>query len=118
MTTTTKPLLALTAADLMNQDVIAIPVDLSLQAAADLLFQHHIAGVPVVDADGSRIGVSCATDFMHWAMEGGDGAADVPRPACLYQVKGRLVTEEETVICTLAEVSVEDRPSFTKRVLR
>lgn len=105
MTTTTKPLFALTAADLMNRDVITIPVELSLQAAADLLFQHHIAGAPVVDADGSCIGVLCATDFMHWAKEGGEGAADVPLPACLYQVKGRLVTGAEAVICTLAEGS-------------
>jgi CBS-domain-containing membrane protein len=103
MTMTTKSLLALTAADLMSRDVITIPQGMSLRAAADLLFQHQITGAPVVDADGCCVGVLCATDFMHWAKEGGNGAEDVPLPACPYQVKGRLLTGQEAVICTLAE---------------
>jgi CBS domain-containing protein len=103
LTTTTKPLLALTASDLMSRDIITIPQEMSLRAAADLLFQHQIGGAPVVDTDGRCIGVLCATDFMHWAKEGGQGVEDVPLPACPFQVKGRLLTGEEAVICTLAE---------------
>ena len=105
MTTTTKPLLALTTSDLMSRDVITIPQEMSLRAAAHLFFQHQIGGAPVVDADGRCIGMLCATDFVHWAEEGAQGAEDVPLPACPYQVKGRLLTGEEAVICTLAEGS-------------
>jgi predicted transcriptional regulator len=99
----TKPLLALTAADLMTRNVITIPQDMSLRAAAQVLFRNQISGAPVVDADGGCIGVLCATDFVHWAKDGGHGAEDGPLPACSYQVKGQLLTGEEAVICTLSE---------------
>lgn len=95
--------MTLQAADLMSRDVVTIPQDMSLRAAAHLLFQNQISGAPVVDADGRCIGVLSAADFVRWAEEGGHGAEDVPLPACPHQVKGRLLTEEEAVICTLAE---------------
>ena len=103
MTTTTKPFFALTASDLMSRDVVTIPEEASLQTAADLLFQHQISGGPVVDTEGRCIGVLSAADFMHWAKDGGQGAEEVPLPACPFQVKGRLLTGEQAVICTLAE---------------
>jgi len=93
----------LQAADLISRDVVTIPEKMSLRAAAHLLFQNQISGAPVVDANGRCIGVLCASDFIHWAAQGGHGAEDVPLPACPYQVNGRLLTGEETVICTLAE---------------
>ena len=67
MVTTTKPLLALTAADLMSRDVVAIPQEMSLRAAAHLLAQAAISGAPVVDSEGRCVGVLSATDFIHWA---------------------------------------------------
>jgi len=103
MTTKSKPLLALTASDLMSRDVIPIPEEMSLRAAAELLFEHQISGAPVVDTDGRCIGVLSAANFMHWPKEGGHGAEDVSLPACPFQVKGRLLTGEEAVICTLVE---------------
>jgi CBS domain-containing protein len=105
MATTTKPLLALTASDLMSREVITIPQDMSLREAAHLLFQNRIGGAPVVDADGCCVGVLCATDFVHWVEDGAKGVDEIPLPACPYQVKGRLLTGEEAVICTRAEGS-------------
>ncbi len=105
MPTTSKPLLALTASELMSRDVIVIPHEMSLRAAAHLLFQNQINGAPVVDADGRCIGVLCAADFVHWLEDGGHAADDVPLPACPYQVKGRLLTGEEAVMCMQAEGS-------------
>jgi CBS domain-containing protein len=87
----------------MSRDVITIPHDMSLRAAAHLLFRNQISGAPVVDAEGRCIGVLCATDFVHWVEEGGKDAEDVSLPACPYQVKGQLLTGEQAVICTLAE---------------
>jgi len=57
----------------------------------------------VVDADGRCIGVLSGTDLVRWAEEQGRGAEDGPVPACRWQVKGRLLTGEGAVICTLAE---------------
>lgn len=67
MLVTTKPFLALTAADLMTPEVVMIPKEMSLRAAAHMLAQNQITGAPVVDALGRCVGVISATDFMRWA---------------------------------------------------
>jgi CBS domain-containing protein len=64
MKTATKPLGALTAADLMSRDVMAFSQHMSLRGAAHLLVQDHISGAPVVDDEGRCIGVISATDFL------------------------------------------------------
>ena len=57
----------------------------------------------MVDAEGRCVGVLSASDFLRWTEEGALGAEDSPViPACPYQEKGRLLTGEEAVICTLA----------------
>lgn len=65
----TKPLLSLTAADLMSRNVVTLPPDMSLQAAARLLFQAEVSGAPVLDDQGRCIGVLSAIDFVLWAKE-------------------------------------------------
>jgi CBS domain-containing protein len=62
-----KPLLSLTAADLMSPLVISIPRQMSVQGAAHLLALNHISGAPVVDDDGRCVGVVSATDFVFLA---------------------------------------------------
>lgn len=65
MTHFTKPLLTLTATDIMSPDVVMIPREMSMQGAARILARAGVTGAPVVDADGYCIGVLSATDFMH-----------------------------------------------------
>lgn len=67
MVTLTQPFSTLTANELMSRDVVMIPQQMSLRAAARLLSQHQISGAPVVDAEGRCVGVVSATDFVHWA---------------------------------------------------
>jgi CBS-domain-containing membrane protein len=74
---TSKPLLALTAADMMSRDVTMVPRAMSLRAAAHLLSETHISGAPVVDDRGECVGVLSATDFMHSV---GYGERSVSRP--------------------------------------
>jgi CBS-domain-containing membrane protein len=81
MRTATKPLLSLTAADLMSTAVVAIPRAMSLRGAAHLLSQASISGAPVVDDRGRCIGVISATDFVAWA-EKGDRTHNRTREAC------------------------------------
>jgi CBS domain-containing protein len=69
---TAKPLLALTADDLMSREVTTIPQNMSLRAAAHLLYQQQISGAPVVDDSGRCIGVLSATDFVRWADRAGE----------------------------------------------
>jgi CBS-domain-containing membrane protein len=74
MPRTTQSLLELKAADIMSRDVITVPQQMSLQAAACLLAQAHVSGAPVVDEYGRCVGVLSATDLVHWVGRGEQAA--------------------------------------------
>jgi CBS domain-containing protein len=67
-----KPLLALTAADLMSTPVLTIPQEMSLREAARLLSRSSISGAPVVNANGQCLGVLSSSDFVTWAGAEGE----------------------------------------------
>jgi CBS-domain-containing membrane protein len=54
----------LTAKDIMTREVITVKRDTSLKDLAQILYEHHINGVPVVDEDGRLIGVICESDLI------------------------------------------------------
>jgi CBS-domain-containing membrane protein len=113
MVTTAKPLLDLTAEDLMSRDVVTIPVQMSLRAAAQLLRDAQVTGAPVVDDQGRCVGVLSAADFLRRAEEGAPGAYLYPIRSCRYQTEGRLLSGEDAIICTLVSGSCpmqEGRP--------
>ena len=80
--TTPKPLLALTAADVMSRDVLAIPRQMSLRAAAHQLVQAHVSGAPVIDESGRCVGVLSTTDLARWLDRGGQPARPTAAPRC------------------------------------
>jgi CBS-domain-containing membrane protein len=59
-----KPFLALVAKDLMNCEVVTIPREMGMQAAARWLSQMHVSGAPVVDEQGRCVGVLSSNDFV------------------------------------------------------
>jgi CBS domain-containing protein len=67
MLATTKTLPELTASDLMTPAVVTLPRHLSLSVAANLLAHAHITGAPVIDENGTCIGVISGSDFIRWA---------------------------------------------------
>ena len=54
----------LTAQDIMKKDVLSIKADWTLEELADFLNEHSITGGPVVDDDGTPVGVVSATDIV------------------------------------------------------
>jgi CBS-domain-containing membrane protein len=84
MTVSTKSLFDATAADLMSRALVTLPPELPLREAALLLAQHQISGAPVVNAAGRCVGMLSATDFMHWAEQGGCAAT----PRCTMPCEG------------------------------
>ena len=85
MRTATKPLLDLTAHDLMSTALVTISEEMSLRAAARLLYQSCISGAPVVDKEGRCVGVISATDFVAWAGKYETSAQARPAgSACVY----------------------------------
>lgn len=60
----TKPLLELTAEDLMSRELVLLPQELSLRTAARWLARDHVSGAPVVDEAGELVGVLSASDII------------------------------------------------------
>ena len=58
----------LRVADLMSIDPITISVDASIEDTEELLREHRISGLPVVDADGRLVGVISLTDLLYLAV--------------------------------------------------
>jgi CBS domain-containing protein len=99
-----KPLQALTAADLMNPDVIRLPEGMPLRDAARLLLQNQVSGAPVVDAQGKCVGVFSAIDFLRLSQIRADAIrpASPPLPiTCSFQAKHRTFDGKEVTLCTL-----------------
>jgi CBS domain-containing protein len=101
---TPKPLLALTARELMSPDLVLLTEAMPLREAARLLLKKQVGGAPVVDATGRCVGVLSATDFLRLAV----GRADVTKPpspplpiTCPFQVKHRVWDGAEGTCCTL-----------------
>ena len=83
--TTSQPLFALMAENLMSRDVITLPLDMPLADAARVLERFHIGGAPVVDAQGRCIGAFATVDFLRQTQPGNRTAhmpPSVPGCAC------------------------------------
>ena len=50
--------------DVMTRKVISVTVGDSILAAAGLMLQNRISGLPVVDAGGNLVGVVTEGDFL------------------------------------------------------
>jgi len=53
-----------TAADVMTRDVVTVSPETTIRELADILAQRKINGVPVVDDEGTLIGVVCESDLV------------------------------------------------------
>ena len=52
----------------MKQNVISIPITATVAQAADLLAQHHIGTLPVVDGQGKLVGILHLNDLLKLVM--------------------------------------------------
>ena len=56
--------LQLSVADVMTQPVLSVTPETPLQQAVQLISDHHISGLPVVDEAGALIGELSEQDLM------------------------------------------------------
>ena len=56
--------LQLTVADVMTKPVLTVRPDTPLQQAVQIISDHHVSGLPVVDAEGRLIGEMTEQDLM------------------------------------------------------
>lgn len=52
------------AKDVMSRNLATIAADATVLQAARLMLQHHISGLPVVDASGNLVGILSEGDFL------------------------------------------------------
>lgn len=63
--------MAKTVADVMTANPISVTPEANLEVAIQLLAEHHIGGLPVIDAGGALVGVLSESDLM-WQATGMD----------------------------------------------
>ncbi|WP_291327611.1 CBS domain-containing protein [Desulfovibrio sp. UCD-KL4C] len=54
----------LTAKDIMTSGALTLSPDSEVSVAAKLLLEKHLNGVPVVDSEGTLVGVICQSDLV------------------------------------------------------
>ncbi len=57
---------AFTAGDLMSRDVVVVHPETSLREAVSLMADRQVSGVPVIDADGTIVGMLSEGDLVRW----------------------------------------------------
>ncbi len=57
---------AFTAGDLMTRDVVVVHPETSLREAVSLMADRHVSGLPVVDSDGTLVGMLSEGDLVRW----------------------------------------------------
>ncbi len=99
-----KPLLVLTAEDLMTREVVRLPDDMPLRDAARLLLRNQVGGAPVVDRAGRCVGVLSMFDVVRVAEKRDEVTAPAaPRLpiSCAFQARERRWDGKEVAVCTL-----------------
>jgi CBS domain-containing protein len=72
------------AANVMTHPVYTVAPDTSIVDAARLMLEHHVSGLPVVDADGKLVGILTEGDLLRRAETG----TEQRRPRWLELVVG------------------------------
>lgn len=75
--------------DIMTKDVVTVTADMSIQEVANILAQHGIHGVPVVDADMKIMGIITETDFFT------KDASNMHLPSFIDFIKNEKIEEEQ-----------------------
>ena len=60
--------------DFMTRRVVTITPDTTLLAAAKLMLEHRVGGLPVLDASGRIIGIFSESDLLREEGKGEDGS--------------------------------------------
>ena len=92
----------LTVVDVMDRDFVVVPQQMMVREAARLIHRARAAEAIVVDEHGRCVGMLTAADIFRWIDAGCPDAPVSPALACPYQVRGRLLTGGEAVICVLS----------------
>ncbi|HEY3392624.1 MAG TPA: CBS domain-containing protein, partial [Lacipirellulaceae bacterium] len=71
----TKTTQRMTAADLMQRDIVTVESSDSLRDALKLMMENHVTGLPVMDRSSRCIGLVTASDILNYENENSDEPA-------------------------------------------
>ena len=63
------PFEKLTASDVMQTKIVTVEATDNLLAALNLMTEHHVSGLPVVDAENCCLGLISASDILNYEQE-------------------------------------------------
>ena len=98
-----------TVGDVMSREVIAVNPDTSLRTAAELMLEHAISGMPVVDDEGQLLGMVSKTDLVRHRLASEDDG-DVMLPAGQHLLDGTTVED----VMTQHVLIVPEKASLTE----
>lgn len=81
--------------DVMTADVVAVREDTSFKKAAELLVNHEVNALPVVDEEDRVLGVVSATDLAHKAEFKALGYADDYTPPMRARLRRFLAAQQD-----------------------
>lgn len=64
-----KPFAKITASDVMRCNVVTVELSDSLEVALRLMTEHHVSGLPVVDAENRCLGLISASDILNYEQD-------------------------------------------------
>jgi predicted transcriptional regulator len=90
-----------TAGDVMDRNLVVVPRQMLVREVARLIQRSRATEAAVVDEQGRFVGMLTPADLFRWVEAGCPEAVVGPALTCPYQVRGRLLTGGEAVICIL-----------------
>ena len=96
----------------MTRRVVAVSPDTSILAAARLMLEHHISGLPVVDACGHVVGIVSESDLLR---DDGKGMAGSPWLQLMVGPDARTGEPAQLGERKVAEVMTRDPRTLTAK---
>jgi CBS domain-containing protein len=104
--------------EVMSSPVVCVPPDLPLKEVADLLVNHRISAVPVVD-DGELVGIISEADLVPLELAPDPRAHLIPPaelPGHLPKVAGEAMTREVVALAEEADAAEAGRLLLERRI--
>jgi CBS domain-containing protein len=85
-----------TVEEVMTRDIIAVRPDTSLRTATELMLEHAISGMPVVDEEGRLVGMLSKTDLVRHRLADEDETTVARLPSGQHLLEGTTVEDVMT----------------------
>ena len=96
-----------TASDIMQRNVVRVLPGDSLREASEMLFEHNVSAMPVIDSNGNCLGILSLTDLVEFARRATPGSP-------LARLRGRTLSNTSvSELMTTRVVSVRENTSLT-----